>query len=48
MKQQYVVPHKIRQNEIPAFLDTCVINTPSTKKQCQQKNHNLFSIFVKK
>ena len=34
MKQQFVVTHTIRQNEIPALLDSAVMNTPSVKMLC--------------
>ena len=29
MKQQFVLTHTIRQNEIPALVDSWVTNTPS-------------------
>jgi hypothetical protein len=37
MKQQFVVTHTIRQNEIPALLDSAVMNTPSVKMLCPKK-----------
>ena len=37
MKQQLVVTQKIRQNEIPALLDSAVMNTPSVKMLSSKK-----------
>ena len=47
MKQQIVVTHSIRQNEIPALLDSWVTNTPSVKILHPQKIASPY-IFVKK
>ena len=37
MKQQFVVTHTIRQNDIPALLNSAVTNTPSVKMLLPQK-----------
>jgi hypothetical protein len=38
MTEQFVVTHTIRQNEIPASLNSWVTNTPSVKMLCPQEN----------
>ena len=48
MKQQFVVTHTIRQNEIPALLDSAVMNTTSVKMLCPQKKNARPNVFVKK
>jgi hypothetical protein len=45
-KQQIVVAHTIRQTEIPALLDSWVINTPSVKLLCSQKRIACPYIFI--
>jgi hypothetical protein len=46
MEQQFFVTHTVRENEIPALLDSWVTNTPSVKMLCPQKIAYLY-IFVK-
>jgi len=45
MKQQFVLTHTIRQNEIPALLDSWVTDTPSVKMLYQRKKTLIFLIF---
>jgi len=43
MKQQFVLTHTIRQNEIPALLDSAVMNNSSVKMLCLARPN----VFVK-
>jgi len=48
MKQQFVVPHTIRHNEIPAFLDSWVYNHTFCQHAVSTKKHNFFHLRKKK
>jgi len=48
MKQQFVVTHTIRQNEIPSLLDGAVMNIPSVKMLCPQKELLVLMLAKKK
>lgn len=43
MKHQFVVTHTSHQTEIPALLDSWVVDIPSVKNVCPQKLLHIFS-----
>jgi len=45
MTQKFVVTHTVRQNYIPAFIDSWDTDTPSVKSLCPQKKNSPY-IFV--
>jgi len=44
MKQQFVVPHTIRHNEIPAFLDSWFYKHTFCQNAVSSKKHNFFHL----